>query len=40
MAQLMLQVIDSFGITNSVFTITRNHASPNNIMLAGPEAEG
>jgi len=39
MAQLLLQVTDDFGITNAIFTVTRNNASPNNVMLDGFKAE-
>jgi hypothetical protein len=39
MTQLLLQVTNDFGITNSIFTVTRNNASPNNVILNGFKEE-
>jgi hypothetical protein len=38
MCDLLAKVTEEFGITSSIFTITRDNASPNNVILNEFEA--
>jgi len=39
LAEMLAKITDSLGITQSVFTITRDNASPNDVMLLNFESE-
>jgi hypothetical protein len=39
LAEMLVKITDSLGITHSVFTVTRDNASPNDVMLSNFESE-